>query len=76
MVKFGAGVMFASLMMVGAAFADTYVTAKVVNPPGPGKVVVKKVVHTRTFRPAVVRSVIVRPFAVIKRRPVVIVHVD
>lgn len=80
MIKVGASVLVTWLLMVGAAFADTYVTTKVVNPAGSGKAVLQKVVHTRHYQPVVVRRVIkpivVRPFTVVKQRRVVVVQVD
>jgi len=55
MVKTALAALALSVMLAGGASAKTYVVSKIVNPPGPGKVLVqKKIVKTPGHRPHVV----------------------
>ncbi len=55
MVKIGLAALALSVLLAGTASAKTYVASKIVNPPGPGKVLVqKKIVKTPGHRPHVV----------------------
>ena len=55
MVKIGLATLALSGMLAGTASAKTYVATKIVNPPGPGKVLVqKKIVKMPGHRPHVV----------------------
>lgn|GEM_PF-3700887 len=55
MVKIGLATLALSVMLAGGTSAKTYVASKLINPPGPGKVLVqKKIVKKPSRRPHVV----------------------